>query len=673
MDYRRLLEPGKIGRLEIKNRIVMPAMGTNLAAYDGTVTDAIVAYYERRARGGVGLIITEVCAPEPRGKVIPGELEISELGFIPGLSRLVGAAHSGGAKIALQLAHGGCFAAESVTGHVPISPSGVKTALLPDDHPEVMTVDQIKDLIRKYALAAEKGKISGFDAIELHGAHGYMPLQFLSGYTNKRTDEYGGSLENRARFALETIRAIKKSVGAEFPLIYRLSAYEDVPGGLELNETTQFARWAQEAGADAIHVSAGTWDSRISDFANVMNGKDTPKGKSLSHGICTGMWVPPLYVPRGNLVRFAYEVKKHVDIPILAVCGLSPEIAEEVIGDRKADFAAMGRQIIADPDYPAKLSRGKPEEIRRCVRCNECLGSVLSYNGLKCGVNPEAGREHENYVKVYPAERKKNVSVVGGGPAGMEAARVASQRGHRVTLYERSRELGGMLRYLSRPAFKNDYQGLLKWQITELSRHRVNVVKGVEVTTESLLADRPDTVIVATGASLARPPIEGIDGDFIDNPLDVLHGKIPAGKHVIVCGAGLFGTELAIFLAEEHSKQVTLIDMLPEVVPEVEFFSQMVVKAKLAELGVVVNTGYLIRKIESSDANGRKKVICESKGEVQTTEGDAVIVALGMTSDRNLYDELLKTGIETIIVGDVDKPRKIINAIHEGYHAGRRI
>ena len=346
--FNHLIQPIRIGSITIRNRMVQPGMGTNLAAADGTASDAIVDYYARRAQGGVGLIITEVCCPEPRGRVIPGELEISSLAFLPSLSRLANAAHAGGAKIALQLAHGGCFASQSVTGHQPISPSGVGTMLLPGDTPRAMTVEEIHELVEMYGQAALRARMAGFDAVEIHGAHGYMPLQFLSGYTNRRTDEYGGSFENRSRFALEVIAAIKRLAGPDFTVIYRLSAEEDAPGGVTLDEAVAFARLAEQAGVDALNISAGTWDSRMHDFFAVTGGQASADGKRLGQGVSIGMWVPPHYVPRGNLVELAATVKKAVKVPVIAVCGLTPLMAEEVIAKDKADLTAMGRQILAD-------------------------------------------------------------------------------------------------------------------------------------------------------------------------------------------------------------------------------------------------------------------------------------------------------------------------------------
>lgn len=665
--FKHLIQPVRIGTLDLRNRMVQAAMGTNLAARDGTVTDASVAYYARRAQGGIGLLITEVCAPEPAGRVIPGELDISSHAFIPGLARLATAAHAGGAKIALQLAHGGCFASKAVTGVAPVSPSGVGTALLPDDQPRPLTIAEIQHLVQLFGQAAQRARIAGFDAVEIHGAHGYLPLQFLSGYTNRRTDEYGGSLENRARFALDIIRAIKEHAGQDFPIIYRLSAEEDVPGGLTLAEAIRFAQLAVAAGADALHISAGTWDSRIAAFGAVMTGQEPAAGKRLGEGVSIGVWVPPHYVPRGNLLPLAAAIKPQVTVPVIAVAGITPGMGEEAIATGKADLIALGRQMLADPDMPRKLLAGKANEIRRCVRCNDCLGSVLSYRGIACAVNAEAGREHETFTGVTPAPQPRRVLVVGGGPAGMEAARIAALRRHRVTLYERAAMPGGMLYYAAIPQFNQDYRAFLAWQHAELDRLGVQVILGTEVTPELVREEQPDVVIVATGARPVRPAIEGSNDPGIFGMLDVLGGKIPTGKRIIVCGAGLVGAEVGLFLAEQHQKQVILVDQLPTLAPQVEIFTRWVLQGRMAELGVEVRLNHTLRQLSATG------VACLVEGAEVSIEGDAVVLALGLEPDQRLYSQLRELPIEVIPIGDAVAARKVFDAIHEGYHAGRRI
>lgn len=665
--FENLLKPIDIGELKLKNRMIQPAMGTNLAASDGSVSDSIVDYYARRARGGVGLIITEVCCPDPSGRVIPGELEASKHAFIPGLNRLTAATHAGGAKIALQLAHGGCFSSESVTGQRPITPSGVGTVQLPNENPKKMTVDEIEELIEAYGMAAERGKMAKFDAIELHGAHGYMPLQFLSKYTNKRTDKYGGSLKDRARFALETIKSIKEHTGEDFPLIYRLTVEEDVPEGITLEDAIKFAKWAEEAGVDAFHISVGTWDSRIANYTKVLSGEESPEGKNLSEGICTGMWVPPLYVPRGNLVDLAAAVKKEVDVPIITVGSLSPEMAEEAIKEDKADIAAMGRQIIADPDYPNKVKENKPDEIRRCVRCNECLYRAVSYRGVKCTVNPEAGQEHERFTGITATDKKKDVMVIGSGPAGMAAAYTASKRGHNVKLYEKESELGGLLRYLSYPEFKKDYKDFMEWQISELQRENVEIIKNTEVNPELVKKEAPETVIVATGGEALYPDIKGIETTDCYNSLEVLSGDIPKGDKVAVCGAGLAGSEVAMFLAETYNKEVVLIDQISDIVPGIDPFTQMVIKSRLIEDGVQIKTDHCIEEINCNSIKCGEDICNEE------IDCDDIVLCLGMKTDDKMIKEIEKIAEQVIAVGDVVEPRKVYEAVHEGYHASRKI
>jgi len=666
MKFEKMLMPGKIGKMELKNRMVMPGMGTNLAAADGTVSDVIVNYYARRANGEVGLIITEVCCPDPSGRVINGEIEATSGKFMPGLSRIPHAIHSGGAKACLQLAHGGCFASEAITGQHPLTPSGVGTMQLPGETNHVMTIAEIKYLIQQYGEAAQRARDSGFDAVELHGAHGYMPLQFLSAYTNRRTDEYGGSLENRARFALETIRAIKEHAGEDFPLIYRLSADEDVPDGITIEEACAFAKMAQEAGVDAIHVSAGTWDSRLHKYNDVMAGKTSAKGLNLSKGVATSMWVPPNYSPRGTLVELAASVKRAVNVPVIAVCSITPEMGEDILKNNEADFIAIGRQTIADPDYPKKLRLGKPETIRRCLRCNECLGEVMRSCGISCAVNPEAGKEYEGYTTVEAAVNKKKVAVVGGGPAGMQAAKTAASRGHDVTLIEKNSELGGALYYVSLPDFKLDYKDYTEYMIESTKNSRIAIKLDTEATVEMLREF--DTVIMATGAVTFKPNIYGSDDDTILNPLTVLDGQVPDGEKVIVCGAGMVGCEVAMDLAQK-GKKVTMVDLLPDIVPDLAIYTKWVLNAKLAELDVTVKTNHKILKMTG------KQVVCDFEGKEVSFEGDAVVCALGLKPDRGLWEELQEKlkGTEIIPVGDINSPRKIMQAIHEGFHAGRRI
>jgi len=360
-------------------------------------------------------------------------------------------------------------------------------------------------------------------------------------------------------------------------------------------------------------------------------------------------------------------VKEQVSIPVIAVNSISPEMAEEIIASGKADLVAIGRQIIADSEYPNKVVAGKPEEIRRCIRCNECLNAAVTYRGIECSVNAVAAKEHEFFTKLVPAEMSRKVMVIGGGPGGMEAARVAALRGHDVTLYEKRNELGGMMLYSSVPDFKKDIRDFIQCQKHDLSRQGVRVLTGTEVTVELVKKRNPDAVIVATGARPLRPVIDGIDDSGIYDVLGVLGGNIPKGKRVIVCGAGVIGVEIGMFLAESHNKQVVLIDQLPTIAPEEIIFTQWVLQCRLAEDGIEVRVNHCITHITPTS------VLCNGDGSETSIEGDAVVLALGMTANPTLYNELRELPIEVLAIGDAVKARKIINAVHEGFHAGRRI
>lgn len=456
--------------------------------------------------------------------------------------------------------------------------------------------------------------------------------------------------------------------GLDFPLIYRLSADEDVPNGVTLEEACTFAKWAEEAGADAIHVTAGTWDSRMEKYFDVMSGKESPEGKKLSFGVATSMWVPPNYTPRGSLVYLAEEVKKKVSVPVIAVCSITPEMGEVILERGGADFISIGRQILADPDYPEKVIEGRPETIRRCLRCNECLGEVMKGRGISCAVNAEAGKEYERFTDVVPAGDKKKVAVVGAGPGGMQAAIIATLRGHDVTLFEKDARLGGQLYYVSIPDFKQDYRDYTQYIIRATESCGAKIKTGVEVTVDIIKNGGFDVVIVATGASTFKPGIAGAKDEAIFDPLEVLDGKIPEGREILVCGAGLVGCEVAMFLSE-RCKTVTMIDMLPMVAPDMPIYTKWVLDSKLAELGIKIKLNHKI--IEMSG----KHVKCKTDNQEVDYQADAVISALGLKSKRRLLDELRKEckDIEIIPVGDINEPRKIIQAVHEGFHAGRRI
>jgi 2,4-dienoyl-CoA reductase-like NADH-dependent reductase (Old Yellow Enzyme family) len=478
--------------VQIRNRIVMPSMTTRLADPEGFVTPELIRYYLARAQGETGLITVEMAAPEPAGRHRAGEVGLCHDRFLPGLQELTTRLKETGARTSIQIGHAGGHTRQDVTGYQPVAPSALPHEVLEVDTrtvvPEALSRERIQDVVQAFAETAERAKRAGFDMVELHGAHGYLIAQFLSPLDNQRADEYGGSLQNRARFALEVVRACRERVG-DFPIIFRLSADEYAPGGLSLDEATQVCRWLEEAGVDAIHVTAACYRSQPS----------------------AAIMIPPMAYPEGIFLHLARAVKAVVGVPVITVGRLhDPELAARVVAEGQADMVALGRQLIADPEWPRKAREGRAGEIRPCIACNTCVDGMRDGNQIQCLVNPLAGREGD--YQLAPANPPRHVVVVGGGPAGMEAARILALRGHRVILYERCARLGGQLRLAAKaPVFQNvetKAEVLLKivaFQARQLDSMGVQVHLAQPFTPQHLATLQPEVIVLATGASYRWP------------------------------------------------------------------------------------------------------------------------------------------------------------------------
>ncbi|HSV98481.1 MAG TPA: FAD-dependent oxidoreductase [Spirochaetota bacterium] len=637
----RIFSPVTINSLRLKNRAVMPPMATGYGNKDGSVSERLIRYLERRARGGVGLVITEICAVDPRGKGFPAEIGAWSDDHIPGLAALAGAVHAAGAATALQLHHAGRETMKDFTGAMPEAPSDVPSAIL-NQPCEAMSVARIHEVARAYAEAARRARDAGFDAVEVHGAHGYLVCQFLSPFSNKRTDEYGGSDENRARFAIEVLRAIRALVGPGFPVIMRVSSDELIRGGYDLRYMKWLAPRLVEAGADALHVSLGVYS--------------TPGGLTIASSDMEEGF---------NLFR-AREIKEAVTVPVIGVGRITdPRTADAAIERGDADLISFGRQLLADPDVLVKAQSGAYDDIRWCLSCNQgCIDRLnFEMRTATCTVNPDCGYEYRRTGEKAPAA--KEVWVIGAGPAGLSAALEAAARGHRVTVFEREAEPGGQLIPASKPPHKEGLAKWTRWANRMAGKAGVAIRYGTEVTGEMIAAGTPEAVILATGALPSVSDIPGIDGVIVREARDVLTGKSEIISPAVVLGAGYVGMETADFLME-RGVTVTVLEM--SAAPPVPPFTAhgYWLHRRLKKGGRLV-LGARVTSI------GADCVRYELEGKEQSEPAAMVVTALGARSEQVLEEAVKKSGLACVTVGDAVRPRRLIEAVHEGAGAGREI
>lgn len=633
-----LLIPLKVGKVTLKNRFVVAPMVTVFCDQDGMATDRFIAYHEAKARGGWGLIIVEDYAVDPigRGFWTPGLWKDEQ---IPSHARLVDAVHKEGAKVIAQIYHAGRQTSSALVGAQPVSASPVPCPVM-GEVPRELTKEDIRTIVRQFGETALRAKKAGFDGVEVHGAHGYLIAQFMSKYANKRIDEYGGPLKNRLRFPLEIIAEIRHRCGEDFVIDFRISGDEHVPGGRSIEETKAIAAALEEAGLDMIHISVGTYES----VASI---------------------IPPMGTPLAWITDYAAEIKKVVKIPVVTVGRINdPLVAEEILLSGKADLIAMGRASLADPDLPRKYAEGRYEDIRHCIGCQQgCLEILFRNEPIRCLVNPTLGFEYQDELKKTPQPKK--VTVVGGGPAGLEAARAAAEAGHRVTLYEREDRLGGQFLAAAVPPGKGEITSYLTWAGRQLEKLGVTVKLNTAYGEATFQEDKADAVIVATGACQARPPIKGIEGKNVVEARDLLMGKATAGPKVVVAGGGMVGCETATFLAS-MGKVVTIVEMLGAIATDEEITRRLALLKMLDEKKVQVLTGAEIKEIME------KAVLVTKEGKDMEIEADTVVLALGMASVCVLT-ESGSAGARVKIVGDAVTPRNALEAIREGFLTGATI
>ncbi|HOG09100.1 MAG TPA: FAD-dependent oxidoreductase [Smithella sp.] len=642
MRFEHLFSPFTINGMTLKNRAVMPPMATGYGNADNTVSERLLAYLERRAQGGTGLIITEVCAVDPRGKGFPNEIGVWNDDFIGALSRIPAALHRHGAKAALQLHHAGRETFEAVLGKKPEAPSAIPSAVLGQPC-EAMSLERIAEIVRAFAQAAGRARQAGFDSVELHGAHGYLLNQFLSPFSNNREDEYGGSEENRMRFILEVIAAARKAVGDDFPLWIRISADEMVRGGYDFSLMRRLAPRMVTAGVDAIHCSVGVYS--------------TPGGLSIA-----SMDTEPGF----NLFR-ARALKEVVSVPIIGVGRINdPAMADQAIARGDADLISFGRQHLTDPDFIEKARRGSLEDIRRCTACNQGCIERLSFEmkSTTCSFNPECGREYKG--PVLPAGTPKKVWVIGAGPAGLSAALVLAARGHQVEVFEKESQPGGQLLSASRPPHKAVFMDWVNWALRRLKQWSVPLHCSHPVSADDIKKAAPDAVIVASGAYPVTASIPGLKSELVADARDVLTGNIKLAGPAVVLGAGYVGMETADYLLA-NGIAVTVLEM--QTLPPVNRFSAhgYWLNKRIKDSGGKIIFGARVLGIEN---NIVRYVQADKPSEEKAS---LIVTAMGAKSENTLEDVLNALAVPYRVVGDARSPRRILEAIHEGYKAGEEI
>ncbi len=643
----KLFEPGKIGKMELKNRIVMPPMNVGrMCDADDSWGERIQEYYAARARGGTGLITT-MWAPvsqklEPATK---GYLNLHSDSHLESLHKVIEGIHRHGAKASVQLTAG--------RGRVirvkwqdptvsPVSASATPCYFSPERKARAITTQEAEELAQAFGAAAMRCKMAGADAIEIHGHEGYLSDQFMTGLWNQRTDKYGGSKEKRLTFARESIEAIRREAGVDFPIIYRIGLDHYLEGGRKPEESLWILQQLETMGVNAFHVDAGCYET---------------------------MWWPhpPTYQPPGCMVTMAEMAKQAVSVPIISVGKLCyPDLAEEVLQAGKADFIAIGRGMLADPDWANKVGAGRWEDIRPCIGDHDgCLGELHQAKSTSCTVNPSCG--HEKEWILTPIQKKKTVLIVGGGPAGMEAARVAAMRGFDVTLWEKTDRLGGNLKPASVPEFKKDLRLLIDYQISQLKKLPVNIEFNKESFSEEILGYGAEHTLLATGALQEIPKILGVDGHNLITARDLLLGKRSAEEGVLVIGGGLMGCETALHLAQKGHK-VTIIELLPDILSNgVVQHNRLMLLSMIKHYRVEILTNARITKVT---ADG---VVIKKGDREEVLPLKSLVFAAGMRPCNELQQSLTNKLPGLHAIGDCVQPGHITNAIWTAFNTARKL
>ncbi|MGE5397472.1 MAG: FAD-dependent oxidoreductase [Chitinophagales bacterium] len=641
MKYRYLFSPAKVGDLVLENRVIMPAMATGLASYEGEVTPEIIAYYKARAQSAPGAIVVEItCVDAPRGKGALCQLRIDHPRYLGGLSRLADAIKSGGSRAFIQLHHAGRQGNLLFSEGQPlIAPSAIACRMCRVT-PKEASLEEIHSIRDEFISAAWMAQEAGFDGIELHAAHGYLLSQFISPYTNKREDEYGGSTEGRTRLLTEIISSIK-SLCPKMVLGVRLNLTDFVPGGLEIEEGTQIAGLVEKAGADYISASCGIYES----------------------GLVT---IEPVSYQEGWRIYLAQKLKECISIPVIGGGVIRhPEVAENIISSGKADLVFVGRNQIADEKWVARARNGEDREIRPCLSCNTCIGRTFKSLPICCSVNPRVGRE----TWLHQSETVKNpqrVMIVGGGPGGLRVSALLARQGHQVTLIEKELDLGGMLNVAARPPYKQRLFELKEYLIRETQQAGTEIITGQDCNQELVKKINPEIAIIATGSTPRTLPNQS-NSDLVVQAVDILKMPQPPEDHrVVVVGGGLTGCETALFLAQAKNK-VTLVEAGPTLAPGMENMSRLDLVRAMKKAGVKSHTGKNVKKLEPG-----KVVVIGATGE-EEFGCDLVVLALGFEIFNPVKEFIQDIVGQVYYIGDVIQPQNIECALREADMLAQRI
>jgi len=643
-QYGALFQPIEISGLQLKNRLVVPPMGSGFAAEDGSVTDRLINYHEARARGGFAMITLEVTAVDGvEGKGSGHQLSIFDDRFIPGFKRLVDRVHAAGAKVGVQLYHPGRVTMPAfIGGRKPVGPSAVPDPIWRQETRE-LTIEEIHKLVEAFAQGARRAKEAGFDYAELHGAHGYIISQFMSAYANKRTDEYGGGFEGFMRFPLEIVRRARELVGSDFPVFFRISGDELVPMGRSAAESVEMAKRLVQEGINLIDVSVGVMESSAVTSA-------------------------PPDMEEGFNADMAAAFKKALTVPIIAVGRINePDVAEKIISSGKADLVAIGRQSLTDPEWPNKVAAGRKDDIVKCLSCNEgCIEGLAIWlrPSITCVQNLALGKEAE-YASPRAAKKKK-VLIAGGGPAGLEAARTAALWGHQVILYEKDTALGGQVNIAAIPPKKDIYREVTISRAKAIKELGVEIHLGRELTPDMVKQIAPDVLIIATGSKPLIPKISGIERKNVITASEALKGA-KTGEKVVIVGGGLVGCETADYLAQQ-GKEVTIVEMLRHTARDIGPAARFFLRRRMKEKGIKIMTSTTVEEIADDGVKVKTGEGSQVLGPV-----DTVVLATGAESINELEPAVKGMVSEVYVIGDACKPGKILAAVEQAADLARKL